>query len=375
MSLTSQIASRPVFQKILYSQAWEDPQADLDGLRIGPTDDVLSIGASGDNPLCFITAGPRSVTAIDFNPTQNHLLELKLSAIESLDAEDVQAFVGARAVTPAKRDFYYRQVRGVLSPAAREFWDAHGDLLARGVIHVGRFEGYLEKFRRYLLPLIHGEKTRRRLFELESPAELREFYERTWDKRRWRFLFRIFFGKTLMGRLGRDPAFFKYVDVDRVGDEFRKRFEHAVTGMPVKDNWFLEYMVLGAYTDPARRLPPYLRPENHALLRAKGRETLRIVTGSFEEVLPKQPEGAFSCFYLSDIFEWMSEEAFHKLLREFHRVGRDGGRLTWRNLLVPRKHPEALSDLFTHEPELSQQIHERDRSWVYGNFVVETIKK
>lgn len=375
MALRSQIQSRPVFQRILYSQAWEDPQADLDGLRIGSGDDVLAVGASGDNALCFVTAGPRSVTALDFNPTQNHLLELKLSAIETLEAEDVQAFVGARDVDGRRREFFYRQVRPVLSPAAREFWDQSPDLIERGVIHVGRFEGYLNTFRRWLMPFVHGERTRRRLFEHDSLESQREFYRRVWDTRRWRLVFRAFFGKTVMGRLGRDPAFFKYVEVDRVGENFRRRFEHAITEMPTRDNWFLEYMALGAYTDPARRLPPYLRPEHHALLRAKGRETLRLVTGSFEEFLPTQPDGAFSCYYLSDIFEWMSQEAFHALLREFHRCGRDGGRLTWRNLLVPRGHPEALSDLLEHEPALSQAIHRRDRSFVYGAFVVERIKK
>ncbi|MBX3472341.1 MAG: BtaA family protein [Planctomycetes bacterium] len=373
--MRSQIQSRPVFQRILYSQAWEDPQADLDGLRLGPGDDVLAVGASGDNALCFVTAGPRSVTALDFNPTQNHLLELKLSAIESFEPEDVQAFLGARPARPGAREFFYRQARPLLSPAAREFWDAHPDLLDRGVIHVGRFEGYLGLFRRYLVPLAHSLRTRRRLMELETLEEQREFYRTTWDNRRWRLLFRAFFGKTVMGRLGRDPEFFRYVDVGQVGERFRRRFEHAVTGMPVRDNWFLEYMTLGEYTRPDHRLPPYLRPEHHALLRARGRETLRLVTGSFEEFLPTQPEGAFSAFYLSDIFEWMSQDAFHALLRQFHRAARDGARLTWRNLLVPRGHPDALSDLFEHEPALSQEIHARDRSFVYGAFVVERVKK
>lgn len=371
--MRSEVQSRPVFQKILYSQAWEDPQADLDGLRLGPSDDVLAVGASGDNALAFLCAGPRSVTAIDFNPTQNHLLELKLAAIETLEPLDVQAFVGAR---PSQdRGFFYHHVRPALSPAARQFWDASPDLIARGVIHVGRFEGYLGTFRRYLMPLIHRQSTCRRMFDLRTLEEQRAFYKEKWDCRRWRALFRVFFGKTVMGRLGRDPAFFRYVKVEQVGDEFRRRFEHAISEIPVQDNWFLEYMICGEYARPDLRLPPYLRPENQARLRKDGRARLKLVAGSFEEFLPTVSEGAFSGFYLSDIFEWMSEDMFHKLLRELHRVGRHGGRLTWRNLLVPRGHPEPLSDLFEHEPELSKQIHHRDRSFVYGNFVVEKIKK
>jgi S-adenosylmethionine-diacylglycerol 3-amino-3-carboxypropyl transferase len=334
---------------------------------------VLAIGASGDNALAFLTAGARSVTAIDFNPTQNHLLELKLSAIETLEPADVHAFLG---VTPSSsRDFFYRTARPRLSEPARAYWDAHPELLERGVIHVGRFENYFKIFRTAVLPLIHRRRTIERLFELETLAEQREFYDRTWDKRRWRFLFRIFFGKTLLGRLGRDPAFFKYVQVDQVGENFRKRAEHALTEIPIKDNWFLEYIVRGGYGRPDLRLPPYLRAEHHALLREHGRDRLRLAVGSFETFLPEQEDNSFDCFYLSDIFEWMSEDAFAELLRRFHRVGRPGGRLTYRNLLVHREHPAAVDDLLEHDAELSRKLHFQDRSFVYGNFVVERIKK
>ena len=50
-------------------------------------------------------------------------------------------------------------------------------------------------------------------------------------------------------------------EIDRVGENFRLRTEHALTEIPVGDNWFLEYMVRGAYEKPESRLPVYLRPE------------------------------------------------------------------------------------------------------------------
>jgi len=375
VALRSEVAERAAFERIRYAQAWEDPRSDIEGLRIGPGDDVLAVGASGDNALAFVAAGARSVVAIDFNPSQNHLLELKVGAIESLEAEDVQAFLGAREAPVERRDFFYRTVRPVLSEPARAFWDAHPGLLRAGVIHTGKFERYLQLFHRWLLPRIHSRRTVRRLFELSSPAEQEAFYREVWDTWRWRLLLRIFFGRFLLGRLGRDPAFFEYVEVDSVGDAFRARAEHALTEIPTADNWFLEYMVLGRYADPEKRLPPYLRPEHHALLRERARERIRLEEGSFEDYLPGQAEGAFSCFYLSDIFEWMSEEAFVRLLEEFWRVGRHGGRLAYRNLLVEREHPRALDGKLVHERDRSRELHFRDRSFVYRNFVVERIVK
>lgn len=362
--MRSEVAARPVFQRILYSQAWEDPDCDREGLAIGPEDDVLAVGASGDNALAFVLSRPRSVTAIDFNPNQNHLLELKLAALEVLDPDDLHAFVGVRP--SGARAFQYRLLRPKLSPAAQAFWDAQPELIERGVIHVGRFEGFLGLFRRYVLRAVHRRGTRERLFEARTLAEQREFYQRRWNSLAWRTLFRLFFSRFLIGRLGRDPAFFKYVEVDQVGEAFRRRAEHALCDLPVRENWFLEYIATGTYRIS---LPPWMRPENLPLLRERARATLRLEVGSFEQFLPGQADGSFSCFYLSDIFEWMSEEAFADLLRQFVRVSRPGGRLTWRNLLVPRVQPAGLEGLLEVDPALSRRLHEQDRSFVYGNFV------
>ena len=65
---------------ILYSQCWEDPELRAEALTVTAADDVLSIASAGDNSLALLPDGPRSVTAIDSNPEQLHLLELKMVA-------------------------------------------------------------------------------------------------------------------------------------------------------------------------------------------------------------------------------------------------------------------------------------------------------
>ena len=65
---------------IRYSQCWEDPACLYAGLDIGPEDDVLSITSAGCNTLALLLKGPRSVTALDFNPAQSHLLQLKVGS-------------------------------------------------------------------------------------------------------------------------------------------------------------------------------------------------------------------------------------------------------------------------------------------------------
>lgn len=358
--------------RILYSQSWEDPEVDAEGLALGAGQDVLAVAASGDNALAFVLREPRSVTAIDLNPTQIHLLELKLAALETLDPDDLHGFLGVR--DDRRRAARYAQVRPRLSAAAQGYWDAHQALVERGVIHVGKLERYLRLFQRTLLPLVHSRRTRRRLFELDGLEAQRAFYRDTWNTRRWRLVFRAFFSRFLLERLGRDPAFFAYVEGGSVGEFFLRRFEHALTALPVRDNFFLEYMVLGRYTDPTRRLPPYLRPEHLPTLRERAREVLRWHVTSFEAFLPTQPPARFDACYLSDIFEYMSEPAFAALLRDLARACKPGARLTYRNTLVRREHPPALDDLLEHEVERSRRLHAADRSFVYGNFVVERVR-
>src|SRR5437867_4389888 len=105
-NVRSEVRIAPVFSRIVYSQAWEDPLVDVEAFGgIGPSDDVFAIGASGDQALCFATYGPRSLVALDFNLTQCVLLELKIRAIERLNRGELLEFLGVRPC--GRRGAYY----------------------------------------------------------------------------------------------------------------------------------------------------------------------------------------------------------------------------------------------------------------------------
>ena len=80
--------------KISYAQSWEDPAVLLSALNVGPSDDVLSICASGDNSFALAIAGARSVTAIDLSAPQIALARLKLAAAKVLDVARFRSFLG-----------------------------------------------------------------------------------------------------------------------------------------------------------------------------------------------------------------------------------------------------------------------------------------
>ena len=276
-------------------------------------------------------------------------------------------------VPSTRRGQLYDRIRHDLPEDARVYWDCQRPLLEHGIIDAGRFDHYLGLFRNRILPRVHGKTAVQEMLRPKPLAEQKTFFDEVWNNRRWRMLFRFFFGKTLLGLLGRDPAFFKFVEEQSVGDAFLKRAEHAFTEIPVAGNFFVEYILQGTFSDPDEA-HPYLRMENYLRLR-EYLPRLKIVTAGLEPFLLEQEEGSFSAFNLSDGFEWMSEEEYHSHLQAIVRSARTGARLAYWNLLVPRSHPSSMDDVLERDAELSERLHFQDRAFVYGRFVVERVIK
>src|SRR5215831_18072793 len=110
---------------LVYNQCWEDPAVDRKALGLGPADRVIVITSAGCNALDYALTGAR-VVAVDANPRQNHLLELKLAGIRSLDFEAFFELFGCGSSKHARE--IYAAVRPELPDAARAFWDRHVEL-------------------------------------------------------------------------------------------------------------------------------------------------------------------------------------------------------------------------------------------------------
>ena len=354
--------------EIHYAQCWEDPETLTRGLGIAPEDDVVSIGSGGDNSLAILLNHPRSLTVVDYNPAQIFLVELKIRAVQTLDYDDFVGFVGARPCPERQR--LYSRFRSSLSDEARGYWDQRPEVLARGIIHSGKFERYFRIFREYVLPLIHGRESVHRLLTASSLQQQQVFYDQVWNNRRWRWLFRVFFGEFILGHLGRDPSFFRYVTIDSVAEELSERTRHGLTEVRIHDNYFLEYILTGRYGN-LETAHPYLRASNYPALRANVAR-IRLVHGSLEDYLKSLQPGTVSRFNLSDIFEYMSDDAFELALREILRVCRNDGKLGFWTLFVPRTIPPGVADRIT-TPSADSTVEESTsaaRTFFYGGFHV-----
>src|SRR5262245_2676203 len=63
---------------LVYNTCWEDPRLDRVALQIQTTDNILVITSAGCNALDYALCGPNHVHAVDMNPRQNALLDLKI---------------------------------------------------------------------------------------------------------------------------------------------------------------------------------------------------------------------------------------------------------------------------------------------------------
>jgi S-adenosylmethionine-diacylglycerol 3-amino-3-carboxypropyl transferase len=359
------VRERAAWDLVRYASVWEDADILCEALApVARAARLLSIASAGDNVLALLTLAPAEVVAVDLSAAQLACLELRIAAFRRLDPDGVAAFLGATA--SRDRANVYRLLRGDLGEDARAFWDSHAEDIAGGVLHAGRFERYFHTFRRWVLPWIHSRATVDALRQPRDAEAQRAFYRERWDTWRWRAMFRVFFSRFVMGRLGRDPAFFSHVE-GAVGARILERSRHALSEIPTTSNPYLTYIVTGNFAPEA--LPRYLRPEHHAAIRA-GLDRVRLVMNGIADAAA----GTFAGFNLSDLFEYMDAGEHERTYARLAGAAAPGARLVYWNMLVPRGIPPALADRVQPLEALARALHARDRAWFYSRLHVDEVR-
>lgn len=360
----SDISRRASFEIIRYANCWEDASILIKGLNIGPGMRCLSIASGGDNSLAMLAHDPELVVAADISGAQVACTELKCAAIGRLDYDHFLRFAGFRESVESRLESY-RGLREHLTADTREFWDNRPEILTEGIIHGGKFERYFHLFRRRVLRLVHSQRQSAELLREKSRREREEFYSRKWDTWRWRLIFKVFFSRFVMGRMGRDPEFFRYVEGDVAGRILR-RVEHALTVLPTHDNPFMTYILTGNF---GKALPLYARPEYFPKVR-ENLDRLLIVKGTIGDGAAKAG-GRFHALNLSDIFEYMNPTEFQGVAEELLGYCAPGARLAYWNMLVPRRISAILPERAEYLAALSEELLLEDRAFFYQAFHVD----
>lgn len=367
MNRNTEVAAKATFDQIRYAQCWEDADILLEGLNIQEGDVCLGIGSAGENCLSMLTRNPSKVIAVDLNPAQLACIELRVAGYKCLSHQELLELIGSRS--SERRLELFNICTKELSAEAISFWQNHLSDIQNGIGAAGKFERYFSLFRTYLIPLIHNKKRVQQLLAGGDLEGCRQFYDQHWDNWRWRLLFKVFFSRWLMGRLGRDPAFFDYVE-GSVADRILSRARNGMRELNPAENPYLHWILTGAHGEA---LPHALRPEHFVTIR-DNIDRLEWRLGTVESVIETEGESSIDRFNLSDIFEYMSEDVTNKVLSQIVSAARSGGRLAYWNMLAPRCCPPDWQGRIQRLQKVGDTLLQKDKAFFYAAFVVEEVR-
>src|SRR3974377_771666 len=110
-------------RRLVYTQIWEDPQADLAALQLPLGSTIVTISSGGCNALSYLTAQPAQVYAVDLNEAHLALLKLKIAGIRAFSSYlEFWQFFG-EAASPANAQLYRERLRPLLDAETRAYWD------------------------------------------------------------------------------------------------------------------------------------------------------------------------------------------------------------------------------------------------------------
>lgn len=390
MSLSNWISGR-VFKfvhgnNLVYNTCWEDPRLDRQALQLTDQDRVLVITSAGCNALDYALTGPAHVYAVDMNPRQNALLELKIAGIRRLEHDDFFQLFG-KGYHPRAASVYHSKMRSELTPWAQVYWDRFikfFDKSRRTFYYRGTSGTFARGIRYYIDRVAKIRPEINELLDCPTVEEQQVVYQRI-RERFWSKSMRFALNRdSTLSMLGVPKAQRLQIDNQYPGgilSFIQDSMEAVFAKLPIHENYFWRVYITGSYTHEC--CPEYLKLANFQLLKANNVSNLSVHTDSVQGFLDKGSE-PISRFVLLDHMDWLSEHLFPLLELEWQAVLRraaPGTRVLWRSgglrtdfidrVQVARNgRPLKLSELLTYRDEQAAELHQLDRVHTYGSFYI-----
>jgi S-adenosylmethionine-diacylglycerol 3-amino-3-carboxypropyl transferase len=372
---------------LVYNTCWEDPRLDRVALNLGPQDNVLVITSAGCNALDYVLTEPNHVYAVDMNPRQNALLELKLSAIRNLEYEDFFALFG-KGRLPDGRRIYHDKLRNGLTPWSQKYWDRwikFFDNRRRSFYFRGTSGSVARMVNMYINRICKVRPEIDLILNADSvEAQSQIYYEQLHD-RFWSRSMRFAINRdTTLSMVGVPKAQRRQVEQQYEGGIVRfvqDCVEAVFAKLPLADNYFWRVYLMGEYAKDC--CPEYLRQDNFHRLKNGLVDRVSVHTNSVQSFL-EQHDGQISRFVLLDHMDWLSDKFFPLLELEWQSIldrAAPGARAIWRSgglrtdfldrvQVQKNGHPVPLNNFLTYHQELADELHAKDRVHTYGSFCI-----
>ena len=360
--------------RLLYNACWEDPRLDRQLFQIQPDSRVLVITSAGCNALDYLLDDPDEVVAVDVNPRQNALLELKLALFRRGDYEDLFAVFGhgAHPNFPG----LLAAIRQDLPPYAQAYWEEkQGYFNGRPMRRSFYYHGTAGEVAWLVRSLLLGLNRRVRswvhdLFEagsFEEQSALYQHIEPVLTALLHRGLLRQPLVLAMLGIHRSQLALIEQEHPGGVPDYLVAKLRRVFTQTPMRENYFWRVYVQGSYTRSC--CPNYLKAENFPVLRERVHR-VRVVTASLTDFL-RADAGRFTHATLLDHQDWLAwrdpvalEAEWRTLLERSAERARILLRSAGQMLDFL---PAWLQDRLRFAPEQTSPLHLLDRVGTYGS--------
>lgn len=373
-------------RSLLYNACWEDPKLDRVALRLGADSEVLMITSAGCNALDYALDGPRRIHAVDANPRQTALLELKIAGIKTLAYEDFWQMFGL-GVHRSLPELYRDHLRRELRVDARAFWDRRlGWWTGRGWRDSFYYYGLSGLVARLMSSYIQSKpRLRRGLHRLFRCADLDE-QQRLYREeigpallpRPIRWLLNRPMTMYLMGVPQEQGRMVAADDQAGVAGFVQAAIASVCQTVPMADNYFYRVYVEGRYSGDC--CPEYLKPNNFAALKAGMVDAIVPVTSTLTDYLRDRSPRPSHCVLL-DHMDWMGSAYPRHLAEEWHWLmhrARPGARVLFRSgarepgfLDMPVSsagESRPMRDWLRFDRDLADRLHPLDRVHTYSSF-------
>lgn len=376
---------------LIYNQCWEDPRLDHRALAIGPGDRVLVLTSAGCNTLDYLLNEPDHIDAVDLNPRQNALLELKLAGIRKLDYEDFFAFFGSGHHADSAL-LYRSALRQELPLFARDYWDQQIDGFSgqgwRSSFYFRGTAGLVARLMQHYLNFKGMRESIHRAFAAKDLEEQRHIYFSELKPLFWSHLLRWLSRRSaMMSCLGVPRSQFLQVEKYYVGGMAKfieDCLESVFALLPLRENYFWRLYLFGSYTQNC--CPSYLRPENFQKLK-KMTDRVRTHNGSVLDFLTSGQE-PITKVSLLDHMDWLYQNHLEVLRAQWQGLLERSvatTRIIWRSASMQVDFVDALrvqlgghswrvGDLLRYDRKLAATLHEQDRVHTYGSFYIAHVR-
>ena len=372
-------------RNLIYNACWEDPAIDRQVMAVGANDTVLAITSAGCNVLDYALLSPRQIFAVDSNPRQTALLELKIAGIKTLGFDDFFAIFGS-GYHADFRTLYRRDLRPVLSEFARNWWDKHWNWFAdpKSSFYFHGLSGLVVRgVRRYFRLRPRLGEAMDALVGAKDLSEQQAIYDNRVAPLLWNKVVNWAISRQLvMSLLGVPYPQRKLVEAHHekgLAGFIRHAVEYVFRQLPLQNNYFWRVYLTGRYDRAC--CPEYLKEPNFAALKGGLIDRVSTHTMTVTEFLA-QHDGTVSRFVLLDHMDWMSSYYPKALIEEWnaiHERAAPGARILLRSAHARPAYLESievgpqrrrLRDMFVFLDDEANRLQAYDRVHTYPGFVI-----